>query len=137
NVWIVVSDGSKRRTYQTVGYKNLDLFKHKFDPMSIRITYEDIADDVQIPSLVTEQVYLDMTRTQRQRYEELQKGVRTIMDNQNMPAQQKAVNALAAFTIGSQICAGTFALKTTSSGYEPDGPEASPKLDWMMDKLTT
>ncbi len=111
-------------------------FKKKFDPMSIRITYEDIADDVTIPALVTEQVYLDMTKKQRDRYTELQGGVRTILGDNNMPDAQKAINALTAFTIGSQICAGTFALKTTSQSYEPDGPEASPKLDWIMDKLT-
>ena len=126
----------KRPIFQAVGYRNLSHFKKKFDPMSIRITYEDIADDVTIPALVTEQVYLDMTKKQRDRYTELQGGVRTILGDNNMPDAQKAINALTAFTIGSQICAGTFALKTTSQSYEPDGPEASPKLDWIMDKLT-
>lgn len=126
----------KKPVFQTTGYKNLSHFKKKFDPMSIRITYEDIADDVTIPALVTEQVYLDMTKKQRDRYTELQGGVRTILGDNNMPDAQKAINALTAFTIGSQICAGTFALKTTSQSYEPDGPEASPKLDWIMDKLT-
>ena len=126
----------RRPVFQAVGYRNLSHFKKKFDPMSIRITYEDIADDVTIPALVTEQVYLDMTKKQRDRYTELQGGVRTILGDNNMPDAQKAINALTAFTIGSQICAGTFALKTTSQSYEPDGPEASPKLDWIMDKLT-
>lgn len=132
---IRVKGGEYKRIYQAVGYKNLDLLRRKFNPMSIRITYEDIADDVTIPSLVTEQVYLDMSAKQTTRYEELQSGVRTILNDVNMPTQQKSVNALTAFTIGSQICAGTFALKTASQNYEPDGEGASPKLDWIMNKL--
>lgn len=133
---IRVKGGEFKHVYQAVGYKNLELLRRKFEPMSIRITYEDIADDVEIPSLVTEQIYLDMSNKQRARYDELKSGVRTIMSDDNMTSKQKSVNALTAFTIGSQICAGTFALKTTSQNYEPDGPEASPKLDWIMEKLT-
>ena len=138
NVWIKFKDPKKkaRRTYKTVGYKNLDHFSEKFGPMHIRITYEDIADDVAIPDIVTEQVYLDMSPKQVSRYAELQTGVRTILNKANMPAQQKAIGALAAFTIGSQICSGTFALKNTSGSYEGDGPDASPKLDWIMQRLT-
>lgn len=135
-VTVHLGGGKKKKVYQAVGYKNLAEFKRKFEPMFIQFTYEDIADDVTIPSLVTEQVYLDMSPKQRARYTELQQGVRTILDKHNLPAQQKAIGALAAFTIGSQICAGTFALKNTDGGYEKDGPDASPKLDWIMDKLT-
>ena len=104
--------------------------------MSIRFTYEDIKDDVTIPALVAEQVFLEMSPKQKARYAELQEGVRTILDNKAMPAEKKAVSAMTAFTIGSQICAGTFALKTTDGGYEPDHPDASPKLNWIMSKLT-
>lgn len=134
-VWVTTGPEEKKRVYRAVGYQNLNHFKNKFDPMFVRFTYEDIADDIQIPDLMTEQVYLPMSSKQRTRYEELQTGVRTILNDKSMPANTKAVNALAAFTIGSQICAGTFALKTTSGGYEPDGDGASPKLDWIMNKL--
>lgn len=138
-VWIHTKgkDGkvTAKKTYKTIGYRNMVQFRRKFDPMSIRITYEDITDDVTVPDLMTEQVYLDMSPRQLDRYHKLQEGVRVILDNQNMPAKTKAVNALTAFTIGSQICAGTFALKTSDGGYEPDAPDASPKLDWIMDKL--
>ena len=135
-VWVTLKDGSRIRQTQSVGYKNLNHMKSKFSPMMIRITYEDIADDVTVPDLVTEQVYLDMTKRQKLRYSELQDKVRTILDDNAMPAAQKAVTALTAFTYGSQICAGTFALKTVDGGYEKDDVDASPKLDWIMDKLT-
>lgn len=135
-VTVKIGQGKKKRVYQATGYKNLTDFKRKFEPMFIQFTYDDIANDVTIPSLVTEQVYLDMSPKQRSRYTELQEGVRTLLNKDDLPVQQKAIGALAAFTIGSQICAGTFALKNTDGGYEKDGPEASPKLDWIMDKLT-
>lgn len=128
---------STRRVWQTQGYKKIKLFKKLFSPMSIRFTYEDISDDVTIPDLISEQVYFDMTKKQRDKYAELQTGVRTILDSKDMPAKTKATSALAAFTIGSQICAGTFALKNSEGGYESDSPDASPKLDWIMNKLTS
>lgn len=126
----------KQRVYKATGYHNVKDFKTKFHPMNIRFTYEDIADDVNIPDLVTERVYLDMSRRQRMKYSELQDGVRTILNNKDQTTSQKAINAMTAFTIGSQICAGVFALKTSDGGYEPDSPDASPKLDWIMDKLS-
>ena len=112
-------------------------FKSKFSPMNIRITYDDITDDVQIPQLLTEQVYLEMSPRQRTRYTELQDAVRTVMNNKNLPASKKVVTALTAFTYGSQICSGTFCLKTVEGDHEPDAPDASPKLDWIIDKLNS
>lgn len=126
----------ERKVFRATGVKNINKFKQMFKPMSIRFTYEDIKDDVTIPALVAEQVFLEMSPKQKARYAELQEGVRTILDNKAMPAEKKAVSAMTAFTIGSQICAGTFALKTTDGGYEPDHPDASPKLNWIMSKLT-
>lgn len=126
---------NKRKVFTTVGYKDLRDFKRKFDPMSIRFTYEDLEGDQNIPDIITQQVYLEMSPKQRNRYTELQDGVRIILDDKGMPASKKAANALTMFTIGSQICSGTFALKTSDGGHEPDGPEASPKLDWIMGKL--
>lgn len=126
---------SQQRVYKATGYHNVADFKKKFHPMNIRFTYEDLAEDLTIPDLITERVYLDMTKKQRLKYQELQDGVRTIVNSKNMTTSQKAVNAMTAFTIGSQICAGTFALRTSDGGYEPDSEDASPKLDWIMDKL--
>lgn len=127
--------GGTRRVYQTKGIKNGRLLKKLFGPMHIRYTYEDVSDDVTIPDLTNEYVYFEMSAKQKKRYEELQAGVRTILDSDNMPAQTKSANALAMFQIGSQICSGTQALKTSDGGYEKDSPDASPKLNWIMDKL--
>lgn len=134
-VIITAKHGEKRRVLQTVGYKNMDIFKQKFNPMSIRITYDDISGDLAIPELTTEQVYLELTAKQRQRYEELQQGIRTILNRKDLTTQQKTVTALTAFTYGSQICSGLFSLKTSDGAYEPDSEDASAKLDWIMDKL--
>ena len=136
-VTVMSKAGKKVTTTQAVGYRNLDHFKSKFSPMNIRITYDDITDDVQIPQLLTEQVYLEMSPRQRTRYTELQDAVRTVMNNKNLPASKKVVTALTAFTYGSQICSGTFCLKTVEGDHEPDAPDASPKLDWIIDKLNT
>lgn len=134
-VWVTTKSGEKIRTYKAVGYKAMRQFKKKFDPMFIRITYEDLKGAMDIPSLITQQVYLEMSPKQRARYSELQKGVRTILNDKQMPHGTKAVNALAAFVIGSQICSGLFSLKTSSGSHETDGPGASPKLDWIESKL--
>lgn len=152
-VWIYPKKGSKskwkgniaydsegremRKVMQAVGYQNMEQFKAKFEPMYIRYTYEDLAGDLTIPDLMTQQIYLDMHPKQRHKYEQLQDGIRTLMDDNDMPAAEKAVTALTAFTYGSQICSGTFALKTSTGGYEPDHVEASPKLDWIIEKLKT
>ena len=133
-VYVKTKKGPKR-VFKAIGYQNMKLFKKKFDPMSIRITYEDIVDDVTIPDLMTEQVYFDLSKKQRIRYAELQQGVRTILNATTLTTSQKSIGALAAFTIGSQICSGLFSLKTSDGGYEPDSDDASPKLDWIMGKL--
>lgn len=125
-----------RKVWKTTGTKNMNALRKRFRPMHIRFTYEDLEGDAQIPQLISEQVYFEMTKPQRDRYSELQDGVRTILNDKGMEASKKAATALTAFTIGSQICAGTFALKTIEGGYEEDHAEASPKLDWIMEKIT-
>lgn len=152
-VWIYPKKGSKggyrgntsyddkgremRKVMQMVGYKNLDSFIAKFSPQIIRYTYEDLEGDMAIPSMVSERIYLDMSPKQRRRYTELQEGVRTVLNNDSMPVDEKSLTALTLFTYGSQVCSSLSALKTSDGGFEPDGPEASPKLDWIMDKLDT
>lgn len=126
----------RRKVWQATGTKNANMLRDKFRPMHIRYTYEDLEGDSNIPKMVAQQVLFEMTPRQQARYKELQDGVRTILDDKGMEASRKSASALAAFTIGSQICAGTFALKTINGGYEEDHPEASPKLDWIMNQLT-
>lgn len=135
-VTIVNRQGEKKRVFQSVGYKNMSSLLKKFRPMYIRFSYEDIAEDITIPDLITKEIYLPMSPLQRTRYSELQQGIRKILDDDGFTAKQKTINSLAAFTLGSQICSGMFSMRTLSGKQEPDGPEASPKLDFIMKLLS-
>lgn len=134
-VWIKNRKGQVKQTFQTVGYKNLTSMMKKLRPMLIRYSYEDIADDLSIPRVIPQEVYLEMSPAQKKRMEELKSGIRTILNDKGKLAATKAVTALSMYTFACQITSGLFALKTSSKSYEPDGPQASPKADWLMDKL--
>jgi SNF2 family DNA or RNA helicase len=111
-----------------VGYKNLNDFQSKFNPMVIRHGYEDL-NDVRMPDVMpATQVWLEMYPEQQKRYALLQAGVLELLGKDETP-QQKAISALAAYNYGTQICTGLPALG------EPDGPGASAKLDWLEREL--
>ena len=114
--------GRKVNIKQTVGYKNLDDFKVKFAPFVMRRTPADI-DDVELPVISPHTVWLDLHRAQRDRYDQLRKGVLKILRAEG--ALVKKAKAMAQFTYGAQICAGLSTLG------EPDGPGSSVKLDWI------
>lgn len=117
-----------RRIWQTTGYQNIDEFKRKFGPIFLRRTYSDLEGDASVPDIAPPtDVWLDLHPAQKQRYEELQKGVMTIIKQHG--AEVNRVTALTAFMRGSQICAGLPALG------EPDGPLTSVKLDWIINQL--
>lgn len=117
-----------RTVWQTTGYKNIDEFKQKFGPIFLRRTYSDLEGDVSVPEIAPpNDIWLDLHPAQRQRYEELQQGVMTILKDHGTEINR--VSALTAFLRGSQICAGLTALG------EPDGPEASVKLDWIVNQM--
>jgi SNF2 family DNA or RNA helicase len=113
-------------TRKLVGYKNLDDFKARVAPLCLRRTPADI-DDVDLPVISPHTVYLDLHPAQRQRYEELRRGVLTILRREGNKVRH--TTARAQFLHGAQICAGLSTLG------EPDGPGSSAKLDWVMTML--
>lgn len=119
--------GRKTTKTQTVGYKNMREFKTKINPLILRRSYDDVPD-TDIPSVAPPQdVWLELHRAQRAKYAELQKGVLRIIRAEG--DEVRNATAGAAFMYGGQICAGLPALG------EADGPQASVKLDWIMDRL--
>lgn len=112
---------------RVIGYKNLNEFRELLQPYYMRRTYCDL-DGSDLPGVMTEDVWLDLYEPQRAKYEELQEGVLRIIREEG--EQVKQATAMGKFLYGSQICAGLATLG------EPDGPQASVKLDWLMDKLS-
>lgn len=111
-----------------VGYKNWDEFRSKLDPWVIRYDYEDLKD-VRMPAIMPpEYVWLDLHAQQRAKYEEVRQGVLRIVREQG--EEIRHTSALTMIMYGQMVCAGLPAFG------EPDGPQASVKLDWLMDKLT-
>jgi SNF2 family DNA or RNA helicase len=101
-------------------------FQRAIAPLVLRRTAKDL-DDVQLPAIQYNPVWIELSRGQRRRYEELRRGVlRRIRDGVETVSYTEAA---AAFTRGWQICSGLAAL---------DGPggDDSAKFDWVTDKLT-
>lgn len=119
--------GRAVHTRQLVGYQNLDDLKEKITPLCLRRTAEDI-DDVDLPSISPNTVWLDLYPAQRAKYEQLRRGVLSIIKAEG--ATVKQARAAAQFLYGQQICAG---LATIG---ESDGPGTSSKLDWIVEHLT-
>jgi SNF2 family DNA or RNA helicase len=101
-------------------------FRQLIDPLVLRRTAEDL-DDVELPAVQVNPVFLDLSPRQRKRYDELRSGVLRRMRKTGLEEVSYA-EAAAAFTRGWQICSGLAALD--------DGQDDSAKLDWVMDKLT-
>jgi SNF2 family DNA or RNA helicase len=119
--------GRRMVKMKTIGYKNMDEFKAKLQPLVIRHTYEDLTD-VRMPEIMPpEHVWLELHPRQREKYKELQEGVLKLLTEQG--TKVKHTTALTNIGYGQQICAGLPAL------HEADGPGASVKLDWLMAKL--
>lgn len=126
---IRVPGGRKVKVARTVGVQNGEELRQRLDKWYIRYTYEDLGNDIKMPELMPPtNVWLDLHPKQRAKYEELRKGVLEIQRKEG--AEVRHVSAVTAFTAGAQICAGLPALG------EADGPGASVKLDWVMDKVT-
>lgn len=103
-------------------------FRRAIAPIVLRRTAADL-DDVDLPEIQVNPVFLDLLPRQRARYEELRTGVlrRLTADGQEVTRSVAA----AAFTRGQQICGG---LASLDDGAEARG--SSVKLDWVMDMLT-
>jgi SNF2 family DNA or RNA helicase len=102
-------------------------FREAIRPLVLRRTAADF-DDVTLPRVQYHPVFLELSRRQRERYEELRGGVlRRLSEN---GAEVRRAEAAAAFTRGAQICSGLAAID------EGEGADDSVKLDWVIDKLT-
>ena len=109
------------------GYKNLDIVKAQIAPLFLRRTAADL-DDVELPTIIPNDVFLDLYPAQRLKYAELKKGVLQIMREEGV--QVKRPKALAQIHYGAAICAGLAALG------EPDTELSSIKMDWIQEQLT-
>lgn len=100
-------------------------FQAAVRPLVLRRTAAQM-DDVALPLVRPNPVFLDLNPRQRQRYNELRAGaLRRLKDGSEKVTM---VEAGEAFTRGAQICSGLATLD--------DGLDDSVKLDWVMDKLT-
>lgn len=107
-----------------LGVKNVDELRWLLGPMFLRRRASDITD-VTLPEIITNEVWLDPTPRQRERYAELREGVlrkiREEGESISLPA------AVALFTHGNQICSGLATLD--------EGRDDSAKLDWAQDMI--
>ncbi len=119
--------GREERREVVVGYKNLHQVKRVIAPLVLRRTAEDL-DDVDLPTIIPNDVMLDLYPAQRRKYDELKRGVLKIIREEGVQTKRPA--ALAQLHYGAAICAGLAALG------EADGPGTSVKLDWIEHHLT-
>lgn len=119
--------GQVEKKKKIVGYRNLNIVKSQIAPLVLRRTAEDL-DDVNLPTIMPNDVMLDLYPRQREKYDELRRGVLRIMREEGV--QVKRPTALAKIHYGAAICAGLAALG------EPDGPGTSVKADWIINSVT-
>lgn len=108
------------------GYRHLETVKQRIAPLFMRRTAADL-DDVHLPTIMPNDVMLDLYPAQRAKYTELRAGVLKIIKESGTTV--KRPEALAKIHYGAAICAGLAALG------EEDGPMTSVKLDWVMEQL--
>jgi SNF2 family DNA or RNA helicase len=111
----------------TLSERRREEFRAAVRPLVLRRTAEDM-DDVELPAVQYNPVFLDLNPRQRARYEELRRGVLRRLTQDGM--EITTAEAAAAFTRGAQICSGLAALD------EGAGADDSAKLDWFMDAIT-
>ena len=98
----------KIRTTMTVsGHRNIEEFQSFIAPHVLRRTVDQI-DDVELPAIQPEDVWLELHPRQRERYAELQEGVVTLLAQEG--ASVKEVTALTKLLYARQICEGLSAL---------------------------
>ena len=101
--------------------------KQRIAPLVLRRLASDL-NDVELPTIIPDDVYLDLYPYQRKKYDELRKGVLQIL-KEDGGVQIKRPDALAKIHYGAAICAGAAALG------EEDRPGTSVKMDWILDAL--
>lgn len=120
--------GREERREVITGYRNLHTLKRQIAPLVLRRTAADL-HDVTLPTIMPNDVYLDLYPAQKRKYDELRKGVLQIL-KEDGARLMKRPDALAKIHYGAAICAGLAALG------EADGPGTSVKMDWIIDVLT-
>jgi SNF2 family DNA or RNA helicase len=120
--------GLQTRIRTVPAYRNMSEVKQKMAPMVLRRKVEDLKD-VNLPEVNVNDVFLDLYPVQRNKYEELRKGVLRIIKEQG--EEVKHITALTQIHYGAQICGGLATLG------EADGPNTSVKMDWILEKLQT
>jgi SNF2 family DNA or RNA helicase len=100
-------------------------FRRLVAPMVLRRTVADL-DDMELPEVQPNTVWLDLLPAQAERMAELKAG--TLRRLRESGEQVTQVEAGAAFTRARQINSGLAALD--------DGNDVSVKLDWVMDMIT-
>jgi superfamily II DNA or RNA helicase len=117
---------AKRKIMNDAGIKEnmLTDFQRRIDPLVLRRTPADM-DDMDLPEVQYNPVWLELTGPQNARYKELRTG--TLRRLRDTGVEITEVEAAAAFTRGAMICSGLASLD--------DGKDISLKLDWLMDKL--
>ena len=118
--------GLPTRTRTVKAYRHMSEVKAKMAPMVLRRKVEDLKD-VNLPTINPNDVILDLYPAQRNKYEELRKGVIKILREEGTDI--KHVTALTKLHYGAQICGGLATLG------EPDGPSTSVKMDWILNAL--
>lgn len=112
---------------QVTSYQNIEHFKQLLAPMALRRT-PDMLDDVDMPAIIPNTVWLELHSAQRDKYKEIQRGVLKIIKEGKLD-QVKNLEAVTIWMKAAATCTGLAALG------EDDGPGTSSKLDWLMDKL--
>jgi SNF2 family DNA or RNA helicase len=122
-IWV----GGKKRIIETaVAYKNIDEFIRLLQPFALRRTPDDV-DDITMPAVTSNNIWLEFTPAQKTKYEELQKGVLKIIKKDGVDIKRAKI--LAQLIYGAMICTGL------ASIGEEDRPNTSCKLNWLEDKL--
>lgn len=119
--------GREQKESKITGYRGLDRVKKRIAPLVLRRTAEDITD-ARFPDIVVDDIFLDLYKSQRAKYTELQRGVLRIL-KEDGTEQQKRIQAIAALHYGSSICAGLATLGET------DAPNTSVKFDWVINTV--
>jgi SNF2 family DNA or RNA helicase len=128
----------ERDTTHDTGLKNEQELRQLIAPLVLRRRAEDV-DDVTMPALQLNTVWLDPSPEQAKRYEELRAGVLRRLQEAGETVTQLEADSW--WMYGWQICSGLAALDAGPPGAGPlteaeRSTDVSVKLDWVMNSLT-
>jgi SNF2 family DNA or RNA helicase len=113
-----------------INEENAAEFREKIFPLVLRRTTDDL-DDVELPSIVSDPVTVELTGPQKRAYAELRKQAQSRLKKlvlvKDGLEQITQIEAQQVFMKGWQLCSGMAAA---------GGDDHSAKFDWVIDKLT-